>query len=95
MLDRIGRYQTVAGATQAYGDEARKKLFDKLNRAAANLDLDMDDAERERMARRVEILKKAGLGWDADRATGSDAAASAIEPPEGPNPADAPAKTAG
>ena len=94
MLDRIDRYQTVAGATQAYGDEARKKLFDKLNRAAANLDLDMDDAERERMARRVEILKKAGPGWDADRATGSDAAASAIEPPEGPNPADAPAKTA-
>ena len=46
------------------------------------------------MARRVEILKKAGLGWDADRATGSDAAASAIEPPEGPNPANAPAKTA-
>ncbi len=40
VLDRLDRYQTVAGANQAYDDEARKKLFDKINRVAANLGVD-------------------------------------------------------
>ena len=31
-LDRLDRYQTVAGANQVYDDEARKKLMDKINR---------------------------------------------------------------
>jgi hypothetical protein len=43
-LDRLDRYQTVAGANQVYDDEARKKLMDKLNRVAANLGVDEDFA---------------------------------------------------
>ena len=40
VLDRLDRYQTVAGANQVYDDEARKKLLDKINRIAANLGVD-------------------------------------------------------
>lgn len=36
-IDRLDRYQVVASANQAYDDEARKKLFDKINRVVANL----------------------------------------------------------
>jgi hypothetical protein len=39
-LDRLDRYQTVASANQAYDDEARKKLMDKINRMAANYGID-------------------------------------------------------
>ena len=35
-LDRLDRYQVVASANQAYDDEARKKLMDKVNRMAEN-----------------------------------------------------------
>ncbi len=38
-LDRLDRYQT-ATANQAYDDEARKKLMDKINRMAANFGVD-------------------------------------------------------
>ena len=41
-LDRLDRYQTVASANQAYDDEARKKLLDKINRIAENLGIDED-----------------------------------------------------
>ena len=44
VLDRLDRYQTVAGANQVYDDEARKKLMDKINRMAANLGIDEDIA---------------------------------------------------
>ncbi len=40
VLDRLDRYQTVAGANQVYDDEARKKLLDKINRMADNLGVD-------------------------------------------------------
>jgi hypothetical protein len=40
VLDRLDRYQAVAGANQVYDDEARKKLMDKINRAAENLGID-------------------------------------------------------
>ena len=40
VLDRLDRYQSVAGAHQVYDDEARKKLMDKINRIAANLGVD-------------------------------------------------------
>jgi hypothetical protein len=40
VLDRLDRYQSVAGAHQVYDDEARKKLIDKINRIAANLGVD-------------------------------------------------------
>jgi hypothetical protein len=39
-LDRLDRYQVVASANQAYDDEARKKLMDKINRLANNLGID-------------------------------------------------------
>jgi hypothetical protein len=54
-LDRLDRYQTVAGAHQVYDDEARKKLLDKINRMAANFGID------EAFAAAVqEHLKKTG-----------------------------------
>ena len=40
VLDRLDRYQTVAGGHQVYDDEARKKLMDKINRMAANFGVD-------------------------------------------------------
>ncbi len=39
VLDRLDRYQKTAKVNQVYDDEARKKLFEKLNRVAANLGL--------------------------------------------------------
>jgi hypothetical protein len=72
VLDRIDRYQRVAGADQVYDDEARKKLFDKLSRVASNLDLDEVAA-----AARTEVLKQAGMVSGAPRKTEGDAAAAA------------------
>jgi predicted transcriptional regulator len=56
-LDRLDRYQTVAGANQVYDDEARKKLLDKINRIAANLGVDevMAAAVREHLKKIGEI----------------------------------------
>jgi DNA-binding CsgD family transcriptional regulator len=45
VIDRLDRYQAVAGAHQVYDDEARKKLIDKINRLAANLGTDKVIAE--------------------------------------------------
>jgi predicted transcriptional regulator len=39
VLDRLDRYQKTAKVNQVYDDEARKKLFEKLNRVASNLGL--------------------------------------------------------
>ena len=39
-LDRLDRYQSVAGGNQVYDDEARKKLLDKINRIADNFGVD-------------------------------------------------------
>jgi len=36
-IDRLDRYQTVAGVHERYDDEARQKLFDKINRVVENL----------------------------------------------------------
>jgi hypothetical protein len=43
-LDRLDRYQTVASANQAYDNEARKKLMDKINRMAENFGINEDFA---------------------------------------------------
>ncbi len=40
VLDRVDRYQRAAKVSQVYDDEARKRLFDKINRVAANLGYD-------------------------------------------------------
>ena len=56
-LDRLDRYQTVAGAHQVYDDEARKKLMDRINRMANNLGIDevMWAAGREHLKKIGEI----------------------------------------
>ena len=73
VLDRLDRYQTVAGANQAYDDEARKKLFDKINRVAANLGV--DEARRE-------MLMKEGMISDEAEVTDGDGAADAAKAQE-------------
>jgi len=45
VIDRLDRYQAVAGANQVFDDEARKKLRDRINRMAANLGTDKVIAE--------------------------------------------------
>jgi hypothetical protein len=75
-LDRLDRYQTVAGANQAYDDEARKKLMDKINRMAANYGID------EAFAAAVqEHLKKQGVVFD-DEPTEADAVDDPASPAE-------------
>jgi hypothetical protein len=56
-LDRLDRYQSVAGANQAYDDEARKKLMEKINRMAENLGVDevMWNAAREHLKKIGEL----------------------------------------
>jgi hypothetical protein len=61
-LDRLDRYQTVASANQAYDDEARKKLLDKINRLAENLGINEDFA-----AAVQAHLKKTGQIPDDER----------------------------
>jgi hypothetical protein len=46
VLDRLDRYQRVAKVNQVYDDEARKKLFDKISRVAANLGMDEERAAK-------------------------------------------------
>jgi hypothetical protein len=61
-LDRIDRYQTVAGAEQAYDDEARKKLMEKINRMAENFGINEDFAA----AVQAHLEKTRGMppeGW--------------------------------
>ena len=77
VLDRLDRYQTVAGANQAYDDEARKKLFDKINRVAANLGVDDVSGEA-----RQEILMKEGMISDEADVTDGDGAANAAQAQE-------------
>jgi DNA-binding CsgD family transcriptional regulator len=64
VLDRVDRYQSVAGAHQGYDDEARKKLLDKLNRVAANLGVDevMRAAAREHLRKIGQIPDEADDG---------------------------------
>jgi len=56
-LDRLDRYQTVAVANQAYDDDARKKLLEKINRMAENLGVDevMWKAGREHLIKIGQI----------------------------------------
>ena len=85
VLDRLDRYQTVAGANQVYDDEARQKLIDKINRIAANLGVD------EVIAAAVqEHLKKIGEippDEPGEAEAVEDPASPAEEQPEGQNEA--------
>jgi hypothetical protein len=74
VLDRLDRYQRVAGANQAYDDDARKKLFDKINRVAANLGTDEAMA-----AAAAEVMRKEGMILGVDAQTAERDAASGRE----------------
>jgi DNA-binding CsgD family transcriptional regulator len=74
VLDRLDRYQTVAGANQAYDADARQKLFDKLNRVAANLGID-----EAATAARNEILRREGMLADEPAMIDADGAANPSE----------------
>jgi hypothetical protein len=78
VLDRLDRYQTVAGASQAYDDESRKKLFEKINRVAANLGID-----EVMWAAAREVLRKERMISDEAGATEGDGAARASQAAEG------------
>ena len=72
-LDRLDRYQVVASANQAYDDEARKKLLDKINRLAENLGIDEDFAA----AVREHLKKTRGIppdGWGEAEGLDTDVA---------------------
>jgi predicted transcriptional regulator len=77
VIDRLDRYQTVAVANQAYDDEARKKLMDKLNRVAQNLGVDKVYATvREHLRKAREIREgrlAAGEGERAHEASPAEA----------------------
>jgi hypothetical protein len=77
-LDRLDRYQSVAVANQAYDEEARRKLMEKINRMAENLGVD----EMWKAAR--EYLKKHGA-FPAD-ASGPGEAEAAGDPAGLPEP---------
>jgi hypothetical protein len=67
VIDRLDRYQAVASVEQAYDDEARKKLLDKINRIADNLGIDENFAA----AVQAHLKATAGLppdGWGEDGA---------------------------
>jgi DNA-binding CsgD family transcriptional regulator len=76
VLDKFDRYQAVAGTQQAYDDEARKKLFDKLNRVAANLGV---DEEFEEVRREIRARKEAAAAAATVIEPGGQDAA--VEPP--------------
>ena len=69
VLDRFDRYQTVASANQVYDDEARKKLFDKINRVASNLGVDevMRNTAREHLKKIGVVEDRAGERGSPDR----------------------------
>jgi predicted transcriptional regulator len=69
VLDRLDRYQTVASANQAYDEEARKKLMDKINRMAENFGVD-----EVMWAAAQEHLKKLGVTQDAPGEADGDGA---------------------
>ncbi|HKI14629.1 MAG TPA: hypothetical protein VKA12_06395 [Roseiarcus sp.] len=72
MLDRLDRYQRAAKAVQVYDDEARAKLMDKINRVAANLEVD-----EARAAKAAEAAKGAPSGGEAAALAGASAAGEA------------------
>jgi len=64
VLDRLDRYQRAAKAVQVYDDEARRKLMDKINRVAANLEVD----EARATARAAEAAPSGGEPTARDHA---------------------------
>jgi hypothetical protein len=72
-LDRLDRYQTVPGAEQAYDDEARKKLMEKINRMAENYGL--DEVRWNAVGEYLERIQgRPPEGWGEAGGLGGDAA---------------------
>ncbi len=68
VLDRLDRYQRAAKVSQVYDDEARKRLFDKINRVAANLGYDhvrtaADGRERARIRKSQRGMRRRKKKW--------------------------------
>ncbi len=78
-LDRLDRYQTVASANEVYDDEARKKLMEKINRAAENIGID----EVMWAAGHAHLIKIGQIPPD------DPDEAAAVEEPAGPDESDA------
>ena len=92
-LDRLDRYQTVAGANQVYDDEARRKLLAKINRLAENLGIDADFAAAVQAHLKAtgqikaDAPGEAGEGAEADASPDlADEADAAQAPPAGDPP---------
>jgi hypothetical protein len=68
VLDRLDRYQRVAEVNQVYDDEARKKLFDKINCVAANLGVD-----EARTTKAAKAAGQAAKSLDSGETQGSTA----------------------
>ena len=69
-IDRLDRYQTVAGVNERYDDEARQKLFDKINRVVENLRAKEAGAKAEQ-----EALEPIGPDGEPGGAAGGAAGA--------------------
>jgi DNA-binding CsgD family transcriptional regulator len=76
VIDRLDRYQAVAGRHQVYDDEARKKLMDRINSMAENFGID----EAMWKARR-DYLEKTGKIPD-NELDETDAVAGPADPAE-------------
>src|SRR3984957_19502104 len=82
VIDRLDRYQAVAGAEQVYDDEARKKLMDRINRMAENFGINEDFAA----AVQEHLKKTRGLppeGWGEEGAVKGPADPSEVDGVEG------------
>ena len=79
VLDRLDRYQTVAVANQGYDDEDRRKLMEKINRAAENIGID----EVMWAAGHAHLIKIGQIPPD------DPDEAAAVEEPAGPDESDA------
>ena len=69
-LDRLDRYQKLAGAAEVYDDEARERLLAKINRVAERLGYDAKPAESEAEGEGAPADKDAGAVAAPDNASG-------------------------
>jgi hypothetical protein len=60
VIDRVDRYQRAAKVNEVYDDEAPKRLFDKINRVAANLGADEPMAAVEGPAQSSDSAQSVG-----------------------------------
>jgi hypothetical protein len=60
VLNRLDRSQRAAKVNQVYEDEARQRLFDKINRVAANPGLDHARMAAERAGESEDSVAAAG-----------------------------------